>query len=55
MERRKFLKNAASFVTLPILFNGHAINVLGVNSGFSLEQTDGKILELIQLDGGNDG
>jgi uncharacterized protein (DUF1501 family) len=55
MDRRKFLKNAASFVTVPILFNGHAINVLAANSGFSLEQTDGKILVLIQLDGGNDG
>lgn len=55
MDRRKFIKNTASFVTLPILLNGQAIQVLGANSSFSLEQTDGKVLVLIQLDGGNDG
>jgi len=55
MHRRKFIKNAASLVTPPILLNGYAINVLGSNSGFSLEQTNGRILVLIQLDGGNDG
>lgn len=55
MDRRKFIKNAASFVTLPLLLNGQAIQVLGANSGISLEQTKGRALVLIQLDGGNDG
>lgn len=55
MDRRKFIKNTASFVTLPILLNGQAIQVLGANSGISPEITNGKALVLIQLDGGNDG
>ncbi len=55
MDRRKFIKNGAAFVTLPILFNGQAIQVLAANAGFNTEQTNGKILVLIQLDGGNDG
>ena len=55
MDRRKFIKNSAAFVTLPILLNGQAIQVLGANRGFSPEQTNGKVLVLIQLDGGNDG
>jgi len=55
MDRRKFIKNSASFVTLPLLLNGQAIQVLGANSSFSLEQTNGRALVLIQLDGGNDG
>lgn len=55
MERRKFIKNAAAFVTLPLLLNGQAIQVLGANSGINLEQTKGRALVLIQLDGGNDG
>ena len=55
MDRRKFIKNTGAFITLPILLNGQAIQVLGANGGFNLEQTDGEILVLIQLDGGNDG
>jgi uncharacterized protein (DUF1501 family) len=54
MDRRKFIKNTASFATLPILLNGQAINVLASN-GFNIEQTNGKVLILIQMDGGNDG
>jgi uncharacterized protein (DUF1501 family) len=55
MDRRKFIRNSAAFVTLPILLNGQAIQVLAGNSGFNPKQTNGKILILIQLDGGNDG
>ncbi len=55
MDRRKFIKNTGAFITLPILLNGQAIQVLGANGGFNVEQTDGKVLVLIQLDGGNDG
>lgn len=54
MDRRNFIKNAASFVTLPLLLNGQAISVLGAN-GFNPANTNGKALVLIQLDGGNDG
>lgn len=55
MDRRKFIKNGAAFITLPILFNGQAIQILAANAGFNPEQTNGKVLVLIQLDGGNDG
>jgi len=55
MDRRNFLKNTASFVSLPILFGGQSIQVLGANRLFGPEDTNGKVLVLIQLDGGNDG
>ncbi len=55
MDRRRFIKNTTAFVTLPILLNGQAIQILGANGSFSVGQTDGKVLVLIQLDGGNDG
>lgn len=55
MDRRKFLKNAASFVTLPVLLNGQIMQVLAANSGVNLNLTQGRSLVLIQLDGGNDG
>lgn len=55
MDRRKFLKNATAFATLPLLINGQAIRVLGANGLISPEETNGKVLVLIQLDGGNDG
>lgn len=55
MDRRNFIKNTASFITLPILLNGQAIQVMGANGVFGPEATNGKILVLIQLDGGNDG
>lgn len=55
MDRRKFIKNTASFVTLPLLLNGQVIQALGANGGINLDQTNGRALVLIQLDGGNDG
>ena len=55
MDRRKFIKNTASFVTLPILINGQAIHALGAEGISNPELTNGKKLILIQLDGGNDG
>lgn len=54
MDRRRFIKNATSFVTLPLLLNGHAISVLGSNA-FNPANTNERALVLIQLDGGNDG
>lgn len=55
MDRRKFIRNSAQFVALPILLNGQAIQVWAANGIASPEQTNGKALILIQLDGGNDG
>lgn len=55
MDRRKFIKNGAAFVTLPILLNGQAIQVFAANSPIGSKQTNGRVLVLIQLDGGNDG
>lgn len=55
MDRRKFIKNTASFISLPILLNGQALQVLGANGIYGPEATNGKVLVLIQLDGGNDG
>lgn len=55
MDRRKFLRNTASFVTIPLLINGQTLQVFGSNGNFHPGTTDGKILVLIQLDGGNDG
>ncbi len=55
MDRRKFIKNSAAFISLPILLNGQAIQVLAANAHFGPEQTNGRVLVLIQLDGGNDG
>jgi len=55
MDRRNFLRNTASFVTLPLLINGQALQVFGSGNYFNPDSTNGKILVLIQLDGGNDG
>lgn len=55
MDRRKFIKNTASFISLPILLGGQSVHVLGANHLISPADTNGKVLILIQLDGGNDG
>lgn len=55
MDRRRFLRNAASFVTIPLILNGQAIQVFGSGVFSGIENTNGKILVLIQFDGGNDG
>ena len=55
MDRRKFLRNSAAFISVPLLINGQALQVFGAGSGFNPDFTEGKILILIQLDGGNDG
>jgi uncharacterized protein (DUF1501 family) len=55
MDRRKFIKNAASFVSLPLFLNGQAIQVWGAEGGINPGDTNGKVLVLIHLDGGNDG
>ena len=55
MDRRKFIRNAASFVTIPLILNGQAIQVFGGGVFSGIENANGKILVLIQFDGGNDG
>ncbi len=55
MDRRKFIRNAASLVTVPLLINGQAIQVFGGGGVQGINNIEGKILILIQLDGGNDG
>jgi uncharacterized protein (DUF1501 family) len=55
MDRRGFIRNAASFVTIPLILNGQAIQVFGGGVFSGIENTNDKILVLIQLDGGNDG
>jgi len=55
MDRRRFIRNAASFVTIPLILNGQTIQVFGSGVFSGIENTDGKILVLIQFDGGNDG
>lgn len=55
MDRRRFIRNAASFVTIPLILNGQAIQVFGGGVFSGIENTNGKILVLIQFDGGNDG
>ncbi len=55
MDRRKFIKNTASFITLPLLLKGQAISVLAGNTSSGSLLNSGKVLVLIQLDGGNDG
>jgi len=55
MDRRRFIRNAASFVTIPLILNGQAIQVFGGGVFSGIENTNGKILMLIQFDGGNDG
>jgi uncharacterized protein (DUF1501 family) len=55
MDRRRFIRNAASFVTIPLILNGQAIHVFGGGVFSGIENTNGKILVLIQFDGGNDG
>lgn len=55
MDRRRFLKNTAVFITLPALFQGQVIRVLAAGNGFNPAVTNGRSLVLIQLDGGNDG
>jgi uncharacterized protein (DUF1501 family) len=55
MDRRGFIRNAASFVTIPLILNGQAIQVFGGGVFSGIENTNSKILLHIQLDGGNDG
>lgn len=55
MDRRRFIRNAASFVTIPLFINGQAIQVFGGTVFSGIENSNGKILVLIQFDGGNDG
>ena len=55
MDRRRFIKNTASFISLPLLINGQALSVMAGNASASKLASNGRVLVLIQLDGGNDG
>lgn len=55
MNRRRFIKNTASFISVPIFLNGQAIQAWGATEGFGSFNAAGRKLVLIQLDGGNDG
>lgn len=54
MDRRKFIKNSA-FISLPLVLNGTALQVIAANKSIHADFSNGKKLVLIQLDGGNDG
>ncbi len=55
MDRRKFIKNTASIISLPLLLGGQSINVFAKETSPGGINGNGKVLVLIQLDGGNDG
>lgn len=55
MNRRKFIKETVSFISVPLLLNGQAIHAWSANEGIDPLNPPGKVLVLIQLDGGNDG
>ena len=55
MKRRSFLRNS-SLLTLPVLVNGFELALLPKAAAFNHMNSDsGRVLVLIQLDGGNDG
>ena len=61
MERRKFIKTTALAATAPILFNkipvlaSSQIDSSNLNTLATAAQKCGKILVIIQMNGGNDG
>jgi uncharacterized protein (DUF1501 family) len=55
MDRRNFLKQTGTLVSVPVLFGGEVFNIWGMPEDYSTVIPDGRILVLIQLDGGNDG
>jgi len=55
MDRRNFLKNAGTLVSVPLMLGGHPLELWAAETGMIPSLPDGRILILIQLDGGNDG
>ncbi|HYG15981.1 MAG TPA: hypothetical protein VEC12_09530, partial [Bacteroidia bacterium] len=59
MKRRDFIKTAAPVSLLPIALNGFPVKAFGASPLLSLlaqrSVTNGRVLVLIQLNGGNDG
>jgi uncharacterized protein (DUF1501 family) len=55
MDRRKFLKNAGTLVSMPIFLGGQTFEIWGATGNFNPAFPEGRILVMIQLDGGNDG
>jgi uncharacterized protein (DUF1501 family) len=55
MDRRSFLKTAGTMIAVPAIIGGRVINVWGMPGFLSPVIPDGRIMVLIQLDGGNDG
>jgi uncharacterized protein (DUF1501 family) len=58
MKRRSFFKTAAAASIVPVSLNGMSLNAMGVESvlgNIGKRAVEGKVLVLIQLNGGNDG
>ncbi len=55
MDRRHFLKNAGTLVSVPFVLGGQSLELWAAEKGFISSLPEGRILILIQLDGGNDG
>jgi Uncharacterized protein conserved in bacteria len=54
MKRRDFLK-MSSMATMAYSINGIPIHALGEGAGLKTRATNGNILVIIQMNGGNDG
>lgn len=55
MERRDFIKNTTTAITLPLLLNGLRLSVFAQPRLFNPMITSDRVLVLIQMNGGNDG
>lgn len=57
MKRRNFLKNIGAAASIPMVLGGSSVYAFEDNPLFNTmaENADGKILVLVQLNGGNDG
>ncbi len=56
MKRRKFLKTTGAAVSLPILLNGWPVAAMGRRPIFNtFNNESGRVLVLVQMNGGNDG
>ncbi len=58
MKRRNFFKAAAAASVVPVSLNGMNLNAMGIESvlgNIGKRASEGKVLVLIQLNGGNDG
>ena len=56
MNRRNFIKNSSGFISVPMLLKGLPVAAAGSRLfANAIEESNDKILVLIQLNGGNDG